>query len=57
MANINDGTSIVLKINDVVVPMNHFVESVFINVIHGLVETLDKIPEVKSKIEVLIEKN
>lgn len=57
MANKNDGASIVLKINDVVVPMNHFVESVFINVIDGLVETLDKIPEIKNKIEVLIEKN
>jgi len=57
MANEIKSASIVLKINDVIVPVNHFVENVFLNVISGLVKSLDKIPENQNKIEVFIEKN
>lgn len=56
MANEIKNFSIVLKIDDVIVPMNHFVENVFLNVIGGLVESLDKIPEEKDKIEIFIKK-
>ncbi len=46
--------SIVLKVNDRVIPLNPFVDTVFINVIDGLIQSLDKIPDDKSEIEILI---
>jgi len=46
--------SIVLKVNDRVIPLNPFVDTVFINVIDSLIQSLDKIPDDKSEIEILI---
>jgi len=46
---------ITLKVNGQDVPMNHFVRNVFINVVNGLVDSLDKIPEEKDKIEIILE--
>jgi hypothetical protein len=45
-----------LKVNDREIPLNTFVTEVFYNVINGLVDSLDKIPEEKNKIELVIEK-
>lgn len=45
----------VLKVNDKEIPTNLFVKNMFINVINGLVDSLDKIPEGKEKIEILVE--
>jgi hypothetical protein len=45
----------VLKVNDKEIPANPFVQELFINVINGLVDSLDKIPEGKEKIEILVE--
>jgi hypothetical protein len=47
--------SVTLKVNGQEIPMNPFVKEVFLNVFSGLVNSLDKIPEVKNKIEVIIE--
>lgn len=47
---------ILLKVDSKEIPMNSFVKQVFINVIDGLVDSLDKIPEDKKRIEILIEK-
>lgn len=47
--------SIVLKVNGVEIPLNPFVQQVFENVAGGLVDSLDKIPEDKKKIEIIIE--
>jgi hypothetical protein len=44
-----------LKINGEEVSTNPFVQEVFINVINGIVNSLNKIPEDKEKIEILIE--
>jgi hypothetical protein len=49
-------SKIILKVNGSDVPMNPFVKNVFENVIGGLVDSLDKIPEDKEKIEIIIEK-
>ena len=46
--------SIVVKVGDQTIHMNPFVDTVFINVIDGLVRSLDKIPEDKSRIEIVI---
>ncbi len=35
---------ITLKINDEKVVMNHFVKDVFVNVINGLLDSIDKVP-------------
>lgn len=45
----------VLKVNGEEIPANPFVQDLFINVINGLVDSLDKIPEGKEKIEILVE--
>ncbi|NIM13715.1 MAG: hypothetical protein GTO45_16700 [Candidatus Aminicenantes bacterium] len=45
-----------LLVNDRDIPLNPFVTEVFSNVIEGLVDSLDKIPEPRNKIEILIEK-
>ena len=47
---------IILKINGQEIPLNLFVKSIFFNVINGMVDSLDKIPEKKETIEILIEK-
>jgi hypothetical protein len=47
---------ITLKVNDRDIPLNPFVTDVFFNVINGLVDSLDKIPEEKNKIELIIQK-
>lgn len=46
---------ILLKVNGERIPLNPFVQEVFINVISGLVGSLNKIPEAKQKIEILVE--
>ena len=45
-----------LKVNDRDIPLNPFVTELFSNVIEGLVDSLDKVPEPRDKIEILIEK-
>lgn len=51
------GTNTVrLKVNDRDIPLNPFVTEIFSNVIEGLVDSLDKIPEPWNKIEIFIEK-
>lgn len=47
--------TIILKVNNQEVPMNHFVQNIFIGVVSGLVESLDKLPENKKKIEIKVE--
>lgn len=47
--------NIILKVNGVEIPLNPFVTKVFENVAGGLVDSLDKIPEDKKKIEIIIE--
>ena len=44
-----------LKVNGKEIPLNPFVTDVFFNVINGLVDSLDKIPEDKKTIEIAIE--
>ncbi len=46
---------IVLKVNGKEIPMNSFVKNVLNNVINGLVDSLDKVPEPREKIEIRIE--
>ena len=46
---------ITLKVNDREVPLNPFVTEVFLNVVGGLVDSLNKIPDEKNKIELVIE--
>jgi hypothetical protein len=50
-----DKSNVCLKVNGKEVPLNPFVTLVFFNVINGLVDSLDKIPEDKTKIEISIE--
>ncbi len=52
----NKQKNVFLKVNGQTIPLNPFVTDVFYNVIYGLVETLDKTPETKDKIEITIEK-
>jgi hypothetical protein len=46
--------TVILKVNGREIPLNPFVTDVFNNVIDGLVNSLDKIPENKDKIEIII---
>ncbi len=46
---------IILKVNDQEIPLNPFVTDVFLNVINGLVNSLNKVPEKKNKIQVIIQ--
>jgi hypothetical protein len=46
-----------VKIGDRLISMNPFVETIFINVIDGLIHSLDKIPEDKSHLEIIITQN
>lgn len=45
---------ITLKVNEREIPMNPFVESVFLNVILGLVDSLEKIPQDKESVDIQI---
>ena len=45
-----------LKVNDKEVPMNPFVKKAFSNVIEGLVDSLDKLPDKINRIEIMIKK-
>ena len=45
-----------LKVNGREIPINPFVKDVFANVIDGLVDSLDQVPEPRQTIEVRIEK-
>jgi hypothetical protein len=56
MTGQNKINTVRLKVNDRDIPLNPFVTGLFSNVIEGLVDSLDKIPEPKDKIEILIEK-
>lgn len=44
-----------LMVNGREIPLNPFVKNVFANVVNGLVDSLDKVPEDKKKIEITIE--
>jgi hypothetical protein len=44
-----------LKINGQEIPLNAFVKEVVANVVKGIVDSLDKIPENRNKIEIIIE--
>ncbi len=44
-----------LKINGQNIPLNAFVKRVVANVVKGMVDSLDKIPGEKEKIEIIIE--
>lgn len=46
---------LLLKVNGKEIPTNPFVQEVFINVINGLVDSLNKIPEDKDKVEITVE--
>ena len=46
--------NLVLKVNDKEIPINYFVQQIFMNVIDGMVESLDKIPEDIKTIEIKI---
>ena len=50
------GNKVTLKVNDRKIPMNAFVQKVFGEVIEGLVNSLDKIPEKRERIEIILEK-
>jgi hypothetical protein len=47
---------IILKVDDKEISLNPFVQEVFINVINALVASLNKIPEGRQKIEILVKK-
>ncbi|MEN8153054.1 MAG: hypothetical protein ABFR75_03455 [Acidobacteriota bacterium] len=48
--------NILLKIDEKKVPLNHFVQKIFIKVIKGLIGSLDKLPEDMNKVEIIITK-
>ena len=43
-----------LTINGKDIPMNAFVKKIFLNTISGIIDSLDKLPERKEKIEISI---
>ena len=47
---------VVLKVNGKEISLNSFVTEVFFNVVDGLVESLDKVPEDRETIEIRIER-
>ena len=49
-------SKIEVKVNNTKIAMNVFVRKLFIKVIQGMIDSLDKIPEDIKKIEVVIEK-
>ncbi|MDQ1350623.1 MAG: hypothetical protein QG657_925 [Acidobacteriota bacterium] len=44
-----------LKVNNREIPLNAFVKNIVSKVVEGLVDSLDKIPVDKTKIEIIIE--
>lgn len=44
-----------LKVNGREIPLNAFVKKVVTNVVEGLVDSLDKIPDERTRIEIIIE--
>lgn len=48
--------SILVKIDEKEIPLNHFVKKIFIKVISGLIGSLDKLPADLNKIEIIINK-
>ncbi|MCP4214445.1 MAG: hypothetical protein GY765_07295 [bacterium] len=46
---------VILKVNDREIPLNGFVNTMIANVVDGMVDSLDKIPAKRNKIEILIE--
>lgn len=48
---------VILKVDGEKIPLNHFVETVFVHVIRGLVDSLDKIPPQPRKIEIIIDRS
>ncbi len=50
-----DDKKVSLKVNGLEIPLNPFVRTMVANVVDGLVESLDKIPPKKQKIELVIE--
>jgi len=48
-------SKITLKVNGSEIPMNAFVSRLLINTINGMVDSLDKIPDDKKKIEITIQ--
>ncbi|MGE5341830.1 MAG: hypothetical protein ACM3SY_10170 [Candidatus Omnitrophota bacterium] len=50
-----DNAHVHLKVNGIEIPLNAFVTRVFFHVINGLVDSLDKIPDEKKKIEITID--
>jgi hypothetical protein len=51
-----DNCSVSLKVNEKEISLNPFVTRLFFNLIDGLVNSLDKIPDEKEKIEIVIKK-
>ncbi len=47
--------NVCLKVNDQEIPLNSFVKNMIANVVKGLVDSLDKIPGSKDKIEIMVE--
>jgi hypothetical protein len=45
-----------VKVNNREIPLNAFVKKVVSNVVEGLVDSLDKIPDERTRIEIIIEK-
>jgi hypothetical protein len=45
-----------LKVNSREIPLNAFVKNVISKVVEGMVDSLDKIPEERTRIEIIIEK-
>ncbi len=45
-----------LKVNDLVIALNPFVRKIFINLVLGAVQSLDKVPEPWKKIEITLQK-
>jgi hypothetical protein len=43
-----------LKVNDQVIALNPFVKKIFVNLIDGAVQALDKIPQPVQKIEITL---
>lgn len=48
------GKKISLRIDDKDIPMNAFVKKIFYNIISSMLDSLDKLPEKKEKIEIMI---
>ncbi len=47
-------SNIELKVNDQVIALNPFVKKIFINLVQGAVQALDKIPQPVKKIEITL---